>query len=90
MKKLLLENEADVNAALHAAATEGDFSVVKELLKKGADCNVKDNDNQTPLDVAIANDHKDIVEMMQAKLNPGNKHGRHIPTALTRRNTSIL
>ncbi len=76
---LLLAHQADVNAAgkngvtaLHLAAEFGYTEVVELLLTNNANINVnaKDIGGYTPLSLATAKSHKDLVEMLRA-------HGAH-------------
>ena len=46
---------------LHAAAAYGQTAVVRQLLDKGADVNVRDKDGQTPLMKAVWNSHAKVV-----------------------------
>ena len=41
------------NTGLHICAREGHLQVTEELLKAGANCNLKNHDQQTPLSVAV-------------------------------------
>jgi ankyrin repeat protein len=42
--------------------------VVVSLIEKGADINAKNKDGETPLDLALRQGHKEIVELLR-------KHG---------------
>jgi ankyrin repeat protein len=46
------------------AAAYGQIATVKELLAKKAESNAKDFDGKTPLDLALANNHLDIVKLI--------------------------
>ncbi|NXG61389.1 BARD1 protein, partial [Hemiprocne comata] len=53
---------------LHIASIKGDLAAVEQLLKNGADPNVKDNAGWTPLHEACSHGHKEVVELLlQAK-----------------------
>ncbi|NXI66493.1 BARD1 protein, partial [Anseranas semipalmata] len=49
---------------LHLAAIKGDLGAVEQLLKNGADPNVKDNAGWTPLHEACNHGHKEVVELL--------------------------
>ncbi|MDZ4657091.1 MAG: ankyrin repeat domain-containing protein [Bythopirellula sp.] len=77
MVRLLLELRADPNFCqtvtppLTAAVESGSLTSVKELLKAGAEINVRDEDGGTPLMIAAACGHVDIVkELLQRGANP--------------------
>lgn len=70
--KNLLQCGADVNAAgwggnrpLHYAAYSGDKDCVHALLDNGADPRVKNDDDQTPQQVALANKHPEIASILR-------------------------
>ncbi|KAL3466434.1 ankyrin repeat-containing domain protein [Aspergillus heterothallicus] len=48
--------------ALHRAAACGSASTVQKLLKKGADANARDYNNQTSLHLAARNKHQEVAE----------------------------
>ena len=65
----LIESGSDVNAkgnetALHQASEMGNLEVVKILLKNGADPDIKSVDGKTPKDVAMENNHDDVVQIL--------------------------
>jgi len=67
---ILLEHGASVDSRnqkgstpLHIAAGYGSLECVKLLLKRGADANARDDSGETPLDWAIANSHKESVDV---------------------------
>ncbi|XP_029874916.1 BRCA1-associated RING domain protein 1 isoform X2 [Aquila chrysaetos chrysaetos] len=49
---------------LHVASIKGDLAAVQQLLKNGADPNVKDNAGWTPLHEACNHGHKEVVELL--------------------------
>ncbi|NWH77433.1 BARD1 protein, partial [Piaya cayana] len=49
---------------LHIASIKGDLAAVEELLKNGADPNVKDHAGWTPLHEACNHGHKEVVELL--------------------------
>lgn len=55
------------NTMLHREAMAGNATVVKVLLKAGADKNVTNNDGQTALDFAKKFNWQPIVELLQGK-----------------------
>jgi ankyrin repeat protein len=61
------------------AALEGNVEKVEELLSKGADPNVKDEDGNTPLHLAIKANHLQIARLLVergADVNARNKRGK--------------
>ncbi|NWV72662.1 BARD1 protein, partial [Dasyornis broadbenti] len=49
---------------LHVASIKGDLAAVEQLLKNGADPNVKDNAGWTPLHEACNHGHRKVVELL--------------------------
>ncbi|NWI46911.1 BARD1 protein, partial [Picathartes gymnocephalus] len=49
---------------LHVASIKGDLAAVEQLLKNGADPNVKDNAGWTPLHEACNQGHREVVELL--------------------------
>src|SRR5690349_21565234 len=58
---LALVSLARADEPLQAAAQQGNLAVVQELLARGAAVNVPRPDGQTPLHLAAANGHTEIV-----------------------------
>lgn len=56
-----------LNNALFDAVKTGDKAKVEALIAKGADVNARDNYGETPLDMAVDNEYKDVVELLQRK-----------------------
>lgn len=72
--KLLIANNADVNAQanngatpLHLATARGNKDMVELLLANKANIDVTDHDGWSPLHSAIIWDHKDIQELLRQK-----------------------
>ena len=77
--EFLLETGADVhladhrgNTVLHYAAGYGRVHSAKMLLTSGADPSCLNHDNQTPLDVAMVNREKTIIDFLTDHLAPPN------------------
>ncbi|XP_064289662.1 BRCA1-associated RING domain protein 1 isoform X1 [Passer domesticus] len=49
---------------LHIASIKGDLAAVEQLLKNGADPNVKDNAGWTPLHEACNHGHREVAELL--------------------------
>ncbi|XP_023786180.1 BRCA1-associated RING domain protein 1 [Cyanistes caeruleus] len=49
---------------LHVASIKGDLAAVEQLLKNGADPNVKDNAGWTPLHEACNHGHSEVVQLL--------------------------
>ena len=72
------ENISGVGDSLIEAATEGDSSCVRQLIKKGADVNWSDTEGNTALIQAAGNGHTDYVKALVevgADVNKSNKEG---------------
>jgi ankyrin repeat protein len=72
--KLLLDHGAAPDAqqhggwtALHAAAQNGDVLMASMLIESGATVNVRAENNQSPLDLALTKGHQDMVEYLELK-----------------------
>jgi len=95
--KLLLNNNADVNASrsdngatpLYVAAQNGHTEVVKLLQDNNADVNAsRTNDGSTPLYVVAQNGHTEVVKLLldnNADINAMTHHGQK-PIDSARRN----
>jgi len=59
-------NGKDTNhqTALYRACNLGKSQTVRELLKRGADCNIDGQDQKTPLYIAVSQCHPAIVELL--------------------------
>ena len=75
MKQLLITIAAVVlvecgptvpDISIHEAAETGNIDVVKQHLAAGTDVNAKDEDGYTPLHFAVANDDKELAELLIA------------------------
>ena len=53
-------------AAIHAAVSARNARIVKMLLHAGADPNLQQQQDYTPLQAAMANDDQTIVELLKA------------------------
>lgn len=56
--------DANRQTALYRAATLGKSQTVRELLKRGADCNIESAEQKTPLYTAVSQGHPAIVELL--------------------------
>ena len=79
--------EADI--ALLSAAYDGNIEEAKQQLANGADVNVKDKDyrNETPLQYAVQEGHKEIVELLianDADVNALSVYGAPLDEAVER------
>ncbi len=54
----------DNQTAIMYAATKGHIDIVKALIDRGVDINVKDKDNDTALIIAKKNGYNDIVQFL--------------------------
>ena len=71
--KILLDNQADINAEdyskstpLHLASFNGHLSIVENLVEEGADINSQDKWGNTPLDLAKQYCELDIANYLQS------------------------
>lgn len=71
----ILDSGVNVNAqhdlfgitALHSAAIQANVDIVKLLLSRGANVNIKDNDKCTPLSQAKRGGNQEIIRMLMDK-----------------------
>ena len=69
----LIEAGVNVNVSknkhtvLHYACDQGQLEVVKLLLEKGADVNAKNEEGETPLDIAKKTSNKEIIKLFENK-----------------------
>jgi len=64
---VLLVGCGNLDRALIDAARDGNIALVRRELSRGADVNAKDSDGFTVLHLAVANNHKNIAELLIAK-----------------------
>jgi len=62
------KGDYDNRTALHLAAAEGQVDIVKYLINKGADINIKDRWHLKPIDDAKANNHDSVVEILTSTI----------------------
>lgn len=74
-----------VNDSLFSAVRSGDAELIKDLIRRGTDINVRDERGWTPLDYARKNNRREIRLLLQAagavtypKSIPGMKDGPHV------------
>jgi pectate lyase len=60
--------------ALHYASEKGHQDVAELLIANGANVNIKNDDGQTPLDIAVRRGRKDIVKLLQVKVADSSIH----------------
>lgn len=58
------DSYAELNAALHQAAIDGDVSKIRGLLASGANVNAKNKDGRTPLILAVLQGRVDVVQLL--------------------------
>jgi ankyrin repeat protein len=81
--KLLIENNADVNAKegktpLHMSAWEGDLECIKYLIDNKADVNAKDDEGNTPLHLSSIDGHFQCMKYLidnKADVNAKDEEG---------------
>ena len=80
----LLQHGADIGtpesnyySLLHWGAYNNDKELIEALLDKRALADVKDANNLTPLDYAVANDSKDVVPLLRGHLEGSEKRSRY-------------
>lgn len=57
----------DGRLALHVAAEDGQTEIVKFLLGRGANANVKTRDGLTALYIAMGNNHSEVIKLLSGK-----------------------
>ncbi len=69
--RILLEHGAEVNArqeggwtALHAASQNGDVEMVRLLIAGGADVQMRADNQQNALDLALSKGHQAVVDLL--------------------------
>src|SRR5262249_29184941 len=68
--------DAQINdgcTALHLAVLKGHFEIVEELLKRGADLNILNNDGNTPLMLAERMHHIEIIKLINNAIHSNNR-----------------
>ena len=65
----LYEKDHFKQTALHWAAKRGYKDVVEKILSKGKSTNLFDNNNRTPMYLAVMNGHHHILEVISYCLN---------------------
>ncbi|HBL98242.1 TPA: hypothetical protein DDZ86_01195 [Candidatus Dependentiae bacterium] len=71
--KYLIEHDLNIDqvnvayqSSLHIAAREGNYGIVKCLVEAGASISLKDENNKTPRDLAVENNHSLIVDYLDS------------------------
>ena len=85
LARLFLESGADISVkdmnykrtALHFAALYGQFDIVDELVKKGADVDVKDAAGRTALDYACRYGHEKVAKLLKSAGAEGEIDPKH-------------
>lgn len=81
---LLLNNGANIETQhkeegdwtpLHTAAWNGHLDIVKTLIEYGANINAEDDQNRTPLDLAIEEDNTIVIEFIEDYLKSLSEQG---------------
>ncbi len=66
--RFLIAKNADINAGrvtpLHSAARAGHKDIIELLIAKGANVNAKNNDGQTPVDIAVSRNRSGVVKLL--------------------------
>lgn len=76
-------NDASIGSALHSAVRRGKPEFIELLLQHGADINLRDKDQQTPLALAVISGRTEIVELLIKK-------GADVNTVNIRGNTPLI
>jgi ankyrin repeat protein len=85
MARLFLDSDADISikdnnykrTALHFAALYGQLDIVDALVKKGANVNVKDAAEKTPLDYANQYGHEKVARLLKSSGAEGEIDSQH-------------
>ena len=75
----LLIGYAESGGPLHEAAKKGNIDRVKRLIEEGANVDERDENNDTPLFIAVGQGHKEVAEILifkGADVNAVDKRGR--------------
>eukprot|EP01132_Coremiostelium_polycephalum_P000747 gene747-925_t len=76
---LLLTHGADINqqnqrtggnTILHRSVRSNNLALVQFLLKKGADCHIKNQTGETALDIATKENNQEIITLLQKSMRP--------------------
>ena len=67
-KNLINLQDENGNTALHLAATNNNFNVVKQLINHGADVFLKNNDGKTPLHIACDYAHTNQISEIVSEI----------------------
>jgi len=74
----LEEGDYDNRTALHLAASNGHYNVIKYFIEQEINLNPIDRWGGTPLDDATREDHTDIIKLLQDNGAVSNKHDKNV------------